>query len=1028
MQFNRCTMLMKPAFKDCKGFTLIEIAISMMILGVIMASALSAYGIYKQKQEIMRTSEVVQTVNQSLQSFKSNFGRYPCPAPILEPRNSANYGREVACDGVVEVVASDPPSDLPDLPPLNTNPADSPWNCTVNYIIGATWIPFQLIYDPNGPYCRLKNSATTNYPLYTKYLRYARAGGQISGDASSFRNFDLNICLTYGSNELTCKRNKLQTQVNNYNSTLNESYDYSDDLMTVNAVAPLSGSTPFPYTIASEYQANYDRLLSLISLSSSSDVTYTLSEFNTGNFDCFISNQVRCNIARITQKIDAYNANIQTLINGQPGPGSDPATTLLPGQCLSGGTPASPTVSGVCVEQSARTDLDNRNVRVGAIPFRDMQLDEKDTLDGYGNRLVYAVTQDMAKVDTFKENGGGIHIIDSNNADLSVGGQSAAYVVFSTGKNGNGAVNADAIARPCNDNQGDSENCRNYAFGSAVPGANTAATYRMDVGSNNFDDVMAYFIPTETPVWRRTTQTAETVKDITTGNIGVGISNPADITDRLTIAQSSVQYTNNSAQYANLALVNGDPAYQTGSLRVGLGGNGASDKIFAPQYCNEDMTRCFKVENIMSTFDSVGTGNGMGGCAAGEFMVGIKEGKAICKPVRFSCSGANQVLIGFNADGTPNCTTINTSCPATTKTLCGQSEILPLSGHGGTAPLSQNCAQATYECNNGAWQLKSGAPFIDNQSACNTSLQSLMSAVYTVQTSCSEALGNGFGGFYQQKFYNGCEGQPQTLPGSDVSTCVCQGTYSEETHQCAENFTVTGNQVLHRINHAVCVNGQISSTIQSGPWMIGGIVATVNNVKTIVGGVPLLDSNPDEACSCNNLGDKIDFKECSDGGVRKSNPTPAAFTLAPYNWPSDPKMGKYRTLQFNQNQCKYNPPSGNSYDDSNCVLFRNFNPQCESCHTPSTAKVVKYTRQGNQWVQASVENPGSCMASTYAWHQTGTTQIGPSQYGKGGKPAVDGPCGCSDNLSPNICWVQRADSKYDFFNCTCQQTNLINFQ
>lgn len=1004
------------------GFTLIEVAISMMILGVIMASGLSAYQVYRQKQEMTKTTQVVQTVNQALQTFKSNFGRYPCPAPILEPRNSPNYGREVKCDGSVTMIPSPPPPPLPDLPPLNTQ--NGTWNCTFNYFIGINPATYELIYDPNGPYCVLKYPYTTNFSLYTKYMRYARLGGQISGDLGSFQNYTQNICLTYGPSYLVCKRNKLQEQVNNYNLTLNDNYDYTNDLLTVSSVAPPSFSTPFPITYATQSDARYDRLLSLVS--PSSDLAYSQSDFNTGNYDCLIDYSIKCNIARITLKIDAYNDDIQTLINGQPGPDSDPATSILPGQCLSGGTPSSPTVNGICVEQSDRLDIPNRNIRVGTIPFRDMQLDEKDTLDGYGNRLVYAVTQDMAKVDTFRENGGGIRIIDSTGADLSNGPQSAAYVVFSSGKNGNGAVNANGIANACNGNGGDSENCRDYSFGAAGPGANMAATYRMDVTGNNFDDTMAYFVASENPLWRRTAPTSESVTDLSQGNVGVGIADPAQITDTLTVGQSSVNYTNDSAQYGRLANVNGDVAFQTGSLRVG-DGNTANNKIFAPQYCDQNGANCFRVENIAAPYDPTQVGRGMGGCPAGQYMTGIEAGAAKCAAVRFYCTNPDEVFIGFNADGTPNCTLPNNKCDAGFGELCGVSYSLTMGGHNTPHTLTapNNCAKKTYTCNNGTWQVNSGPGYpasAYDSAHCSYNQDSAMANTLTKSVSCSLTLGEGYTGNATQDYYIGCDGEQVNAGAPDNSACLCQPVYKTEEYPCSGNLTSEGT--IHRIKYKLCNGNQLASEWSYKPWQVGGTVS--EDGQSITGGT-LLSSlgtdDPSGACSC-NIPDKIEFASCDGGGTRQSSPSPSSFSVDPYSWPADTSIGKWRHLSANINQCKYNDPAWN---DSNCTKMEESDPDCAvGCYKTQTKKKVRKVRSGDSWIDdpdTSGNSDGTCIARTYIWKPgSNPTNSGTGAYTGQAYPHPNDACSCDQVEKVSACLVTTTTG-YTFFACTCRESN-----
>lgn len=928
------------------GFTLIEIAISMMILGVIMASALSAYQVYKQKQDITKTTEVVQTVNQALQTFKSNFGRYPCPAPILEPRNSANYGREVVCNGVAAAANAVVFDVVPGLP-ANLNA-----------------MPDGLIIQNNDIQC-FKNFGIRNGQLYCIYTNQGMAKNPASLSLSQ-----------------------------------------------VDGITNIQNTFDWLFFIPAQQNINC--------------VTWLIGG----------QNNLICDYAPLAAAIDQQRTQAQNAANN--GGGGDPAVNLTPGQCLSGGTVATPTVNGVCVEQSARADLTNRNIRVGAIPFRDMQLDEKDTFDGYGNRLVYAVTQDMANVGTFREDGGGIRIIDSTGADLSNGAQSAAYVVFSSGQNGNGAVNANGVANACNANGGDSENCRDYSFGAAAPGTNTAATYRMDVTGNNYDDMMAYFVASENPVWRRTTPTAQSVTDLTRGNVGVGISDPAQITDTLTVGQSSVNYTNDSAQYGRLANVNGDVAFQTGSLRVG-DGNASDNRIFAPQYCDQSGTNCFSVENIAAPYDPAQPGRGMGGCPAGQYMTGIEAGAAKCAPVRFYCTNPDEVFIGFNADGTPNCALPNNSCSQGTGEICGVNYSLAMGGHGTEHDLIGpfSCAKKTYVCSNGNWQVKTGSSFpaSDYDSAhCNYDPNAAEANVLSQTVSCSETLGQGYTGNAIKNYYLGCGNVPVYVGTPNNSQCVCHPVYETEDYLCSGSLSASGT--IHRIKYKLCNNNQLASQWSYQPWKVGGTVSS--DGQSIVGGtlVSELDSdvdqvqvqsgsdNPANACGC-NLTNYTEFANCDGGGTRKSSPNPSSFQYEPSQWPADITKGKWRYRHVQQGQCQYNNPAWN---DSNCTKMEESDPDCAvGCYKTQTKKKVRKIRSGNSWIDdpdTSGNTDGTCIARTYIW-KPGSS---PTNSGTGAYTGQDYPspnidrCTCDQVEKESSCIVTTTTG-YTFFLCTCREVN-----
>ncbi len=92
-----------------KAFTMLETAVVITVLGIILASVLMPYNLWKKKQEIKITAQNVSIATNAITNFLIQHGRYPCPASLTATRGDANYGLEGVCDG------SDP-----NYPPVNT--------------------------------------------------------------------------------------------------------------------------------------------------------------------------------------------------------------------------------------------------------------------------------------------------------------------------------------------------------------------------------------------------------------------------------------------------------------------------------------------------------------------------------------------------------------------------------------------------------------------------------------------------------------------------------------------------------------------------------------------------------------------------------------------------------------------------------------------------------------------------------------------------------------------------------------------
>lgn len=64
-----------------QGFTLIELSISLIVGGLILVGAISAYEIYNERQKMDRMQSLMTDVDQAIQDFAQTEGRLPCPAP-----------------------------------------------------------------------------------------------------------------------------------------------------------------------------------------------------------------------------------------------------------------------------------------------------------------------------------------------------------------------------------------------------------------------------------------------------------------------------------------------------------------------------------------------------------------------------------------------------------------------------------------------------------------------------------------------------------------------------------------------------------------------------------------------------------------------------------------------------------------------------------------------------------------------------------------------------------------------------------
>jgi type II secretory pathway pseudopilin PulG len=79
------------------AYTLIELAIVMVVAGVMVASGAAAYNLYIRTQQDLTTDNNLSAVVAAFNNYLIQWGSYPCPAPINVTRANANYGKQGDC-------------------------------------------------------------------------------------------------------------------------------------------------------------------------------------------------------------------------------------------------------------------------------------------------------------------------------------------------------------------------------------------------------------------------------------------------------------------------------------------------------------------------------------------------------------------------------------------------------------------------------------------------------------------------------------------------------------------------------------------------------------------------------------------------------------------------------------------------------------------------------------------------------------------------------------------------------------------
>lgn len=79
-----------------RGFTVVELAIVMVIIGLIIAAALPSLRTYKSTHDFYETRENMQIAHDALREYFGLQGRYPCPADPTLAEDNPNFGLEPA--------------------------------------------------------------------------------------------------------------------------------------------------------------------------------------------------------------------------------------------------------------------------------------------------------------------------------------------------------------------------------------------------------------------------------------------------------------------------------------------------------------------------------------------------------------------------------------------------------------------------------------------------------------------------------------------------------------------------------------------------------------------------------------------------------------------------------------------------------------------------------------------------------------------------------------------------------------------
>jgi len=149
---------------------------------------------------------------------------------------------------------------------------------------------------------------------------------------------------------------------------------------------------------------------------------------------------------------------------------------------------AMPVPAGITRTATGRSipDPSTQFVRMGAVPVRTLDLPNQSMLDGWGNRILYIVTQKLTQDGEYSNDDGGIFIEDAAGNDMTSLAGNIQYILLSHGPDEKGAYSADGVqtASLCAGSPDlDRENCDGDA---------TFIEAFRSLGTVQYDDIMAY--------------------------------------------------------------------------------------------------------------------------------------------------------------------------------------------------------------------------------------------------------------------------------------------------------------------------------------------------------------------------------------------------------------------------------------------------------------------------------------------------------------------------------------------------------
>lgn len=602
---------------------------------------------------------------------------------------------------------------------------------------------------------------------------------------------------------------------------------------------------------------------------------------------------------------------------------------------------------------------DTPRVRYGAIPFRLLNLDEKQAYDAFGSRYFYVMTERMANQLTMNERQGAIGIYDENGQNIlgrssGTGASesnldSGVFAVFSPGADRKGGYDEwGNIAVACVAGDLDSGNC---SFGPTARYTYTQKRLAKGATPQYFDDEMGFFSELPDKPWAASSDDPNNIVDVSPAGIGIATNTP----------QTELDIRNSWSMESEVT-----QKLPQGTLR-------ASEKVLADKICPSNAVGtdkdCFNVVNIAGdASQNPGTpenpGNGMK-CPDGEFMSGIKNGAPICVKGSVGCNGKYQMLAGFR-NGEPICK--DKPCGTMAITQCAQTKTLPMTTANQSVTLSFGTGKSVkYQCRSDgsgvvAWQL------LEEIGDCTCAPSTRVESNFP--------CGTGYTGTYTRKVTTTCPNNVTTYQGVDwAQRCpqTCVGLPDRQSSYNCPQYQGNGKVIVTQ-----------RFTCATGSW------ATISTDRS--------------QCVCQAQPDKRNkLSDCNDGYLGTGMWQNQTFNMGTCSYAAAGPI---------ESDCKCNSAETRTlYED----------PNCENYQDVQEKTVVTQKRDGPNcsWGSKVVTKQGVCKVKDLRWRldSYGSGAARRDQMG----PLVGDTCAPADFVKGNTTTCsQRTGSMYQISSCRCK--------